>query len=233
MIADQSDMSDDAENTPGAGGPHRHRVVMIEDHGMVAAALGGVLRAEPDLDLVAIATSLAEAAEVVTRQRPDVVVTDLHLTDGVATDHLDVLRASSPGSRVMILTGCPTEKALLDALDGGATGFVDKSQPIEEFVQAVRRVAGGELVVSPALAPVLLARVGGGRHHDHASLTRRELEVLEMLARGASTDAIATAMCLSAHTVRNHIARVLMKLRAHSRLEAVSEGSRRGLISAW
>ena len=215
---------------PDVGGA-THRVVMIEDHGMVAAALGGVLQVEPDLDVVAVATSIAEGVEALARHRPDVVITDLHLADGVVTDHLAELRGAAPGCRVMLLTGAPTEKALLDAIDGGATGFVDKSRPVEEFVQAVRRVARGELVVSPELSHVLVARFRGERNHDQGALTRRELEVVQLLARGASTDAIADALCLSAHTVRNHVARVLLKLRAHSRLEAVSEASRRGLIS--
>lgn len=214
-------------------GAPAHRLVMIEDHEMVAAALGGVLRSHPDLDLVERAPTIALGVTAAGRHRPDVVITDLRLTDGIVTDHLGALHRASPDSRILLMTGAPTEKALMDALDDGVTGFLDKTRPLEEFVEAIRRVAAGELVVSPTLAPALVAHLGAGRRPARGMLTRRELEVLQELANGRSTSSIAEALSLSANTVRNHIAAAMAKLAAHTRLEAVTEATRRGLIAPF
>ncbi len=218
---------------PAPGGdPAPMRVVMIEDHDMVAAALGGVLDSQADLEVVAIAASIAEALVVVQQQQPDVIVSDLRLPSGEIVGHLAELKRKSPLSRILIVTGAPHEKALLDALEAGALGFIVKSQPMAEFVEAVRRVGRGELVVAPELAPALMSRLDSTSSPDRAALTRRELEVLELLAEGSSTVAIAEALILSPNTIRNHIAAIMLKLDVHSRLEAVAEATGRGIIAA-
>lgn len=200
---------------------------------MVADAFAAVFRRERDIDVVEVAATVAGGLEAAGHHRPDVVLTDLCLPDGVITDHLRDLLLASPGSGVLVVTGAPTEKALLDALDGGARGFVDKGGPVGDLVDAVRRIAIGELVVSPALAPMLLSHLADGPGRSRDALTRRELAVLQLLARGRSTASIAADLHLSANTVRNHIANLMPKLRTHSRLEAVSEATRRGLISPF
>lgn len=216
-----------ADAAPGAGGA---RIVMIEDHDMVAAALGGVLDAQSDFDVVAIASDVDQALAAVTRHQPDVIVTDLRLAAGDVIEHLPELTRRSPQSRVLVVTGSPNEKALLDALEAGALGFIVKAQPMTELVDAVRRVARGELVVAPELAPALMSRLDGARR-DPAVLSRRELEVVGLLAAGRSTQDIAAELFLSPNTIRNHIARSMAKLDVHSRLEVVAEASRRGLIA--
>lgn len=199
---------------------------------MVATALRSLLDAAADLDVVAVASSIAAGIAAVASTQPDVILTDLVLADGVVTDHLPRLRAASSASRVLLVTGAPTEKAVRDGLDGGVQGFLDKGCSFEELVDAVRRVATGELVTSPSLASMVLAQlrtpVG-----PHGRLTGRELDVLQQLARGRSTTAIAAELCLSAHTVRNHVARAMAKLGVHSRLEAVREAVRRGFVAPY
>lgn len=206
------------------------RIVMIEDHGMVAAALGGVIDAQDDLQLAAIASTLAEALDAVRHHQPDLVVTDLQLADDDMALHFDELRAACPSSRVLVVTGVPTEKALIDALEAGVRGFIVKSQPVDELLSAVRRVVRGEVVVAPELSSVLMARLDGGRSDCRATLTRRELDVLGLLAEGLGTTEIAERLILSPNTVRNHVAAVMAKLDTHSRLEAVAEASRQGII---
>ena len=224
---------DATTSTDPASRARSHRVVMIEDHEMVAAALGAALESHADLSVLDVSPSIELGLASVSRHQPDVVVTDLRLSDGIITDHLGEMRRTSPASAVLLMTGSPTEKALLDALEAGVTGFVDKARPLAEFVDAVRRVGGGELVVSPSLAPALLAHLGGRGRPARGALTRRELEVLQQLAQGRSTSSIAEALSLSANTVRNHIAAAMSKLAAHSRLEAVTEATRRGLIAPF
>lgn len=222
------------EDLEGADtGVERTRVLMIEDHGMVAEALGGVIATQPDLELVHVAQTIADGLDAAARLQPDLVVADLHLTDGVVTTAIAELLRRSPDSRVLIVTGGPTEKALLDALEAGALGFVVKAQPIEDYLDALRRVASGELVVASELAGVVLNRLGRGRSAGPSSdLSRRELEVVELLAAGMTTAGIAERLHLSPNTVRNHITNLTAKLDVHSRLEAVAEATRRGLITA-
>ena len=209
------------------------RLVLVEDHEMVANALGGVLQAQPDLELVATAATIAAGVTAVAAHRPDVVVTDLRLTDGLITDHLADLQSGSDGPHVLIITGAPTEKALLDALAAGVTGFIAKAQAIPDLIDAVHRVARGEIAVAPELLHVLVDRIDRGRDGHASALTRREVEVLQCLAAGQSTEDIAQQLHLSQNTIRNHVSRILLKLDAHSRLEAVSEATRRGIISPY
>jgi two-component system response regulator DevR len=211
-------------------GRHRPRsIVLIEDHVMVATALGGVLSGEPDLVLRGTAGTIDAGLELVRRARPDVIVADHRLPDGEITDHVRRLLAAAPLSRVLVMAGLPTEQALLTAMDAGASGFICKSQPMDEFLDAVRRVGHGETVVAPSLLPCLVRRLGGAT--DRGALTARELEILHHLAAGRGTSQIAAALALSPNTVRNHVAHLTAKLGAHSRLEAVSIGIRRGLIA--
>lgn len=205
---------------------------MIEDHDMVAAALGGVLDSRDDLAVLALATTIDEARVLVQQHQPDIIVTDLRLATGDVTEHLPDLQRRSPASRILVVTGAPNEKALLDALDAGVLGFIVKSQPMAEFVESVRRVGRGELVVAPELSPALISRFQRRDGHDPTTLSRRELEVLELLADGRGTTSIADALILSPNTIRNHIARAMAKLDAHTRLEAVAEARRRGMICA-
>ncbi len=203
-------------------------LVLIEDHDMVANALGQVLQSQDDLELKATAGSIRSGIEAVRQHEPDVIVTDLRLPDGLITDHLVELRDGPDAPLVMT-----TEKALLDALAAGVTGFLAKAQPMPDLIDGVRRVARGELVVAPELHHVLVDRIDRRTATGHASaLTRREVEVLQCLADGLGTDEIADALHLSRNTIRNHVSRILLKLEAHSRLEAVSEATRRGIISS-
>ena len=221
-----------ADQPAASAGQVIRRLVMIEDHVMVATALRALLDAEPDLTVVEVATTIAGGLAAVGSHRPDVVVTDLVLPDGLMTDHIAELRARAPRSKLLLVTGAPTEKAVREALDAGVSGFMDKADSASDLVDAVRRVAAGELVASPSVTPLLLAHIGV-RDRPHGQLTTRELDVLQRLARGSSTGSIASALSLSTHTVRNHIARAMVKLSAHSRLEAVSEAVRRGLVSPY
>lgn len=199
---------------------------------MVAAALGGVIEAQPDLELSAIAGTIDRALVVVQQQQPDVIIADLRLPQGEIVAHIPELRRRSPRSRVLVCTGEANESSLLLALEAGALGYIVKSQPMAEFISAIRRVGRGEIVVAPELAPALMSRLDRSHSKDRATLSRRELQVLELLCGGSGTAAIAEELFLSPNTIRNHIASLMTKLSVHSRLEAVAEATRRGIISA-
>ena len=120
-------------------------------------------------------------------------------------------------------------RSVVRAIEAGATGYLLKDQPINDLVQGIRRANAGETVVAPSLVPRLLARITPTAA-PAAKLSRREIEVLQLLADGASTAELASRLNLSVNTVRNHVQNILTRLGAHSKLEAVSIALREGVI---
>ena len=202
-------------------------VALIEDQQILAGAIQRSLSMMGDLDVVGCAPSLASGLELAAAVQPDVLVSDYRLSDGDVPERLGEILAASPPTRVLVFTGWPDENSFLEAMSAGASGFLDKASPFDEFVDAVRRVARGEVVVAPRFLPALTRRATG---NDATALSRRELEVLQLLSDGLSTVEVADRLALSVNTVRNHITHMLTKLGVRSRLEAVNVGVRRGLI---
>jgi DNA-binding NarL/FixJ family response regulator len=129
------------------------------------------------------------------------------------------------------MTGWPTERSSLEALDAGVQGIISKAQPVAQILDTISRVVAGDLVVPSALTHLLLARSGRSDTRRSNELSRRELDVLEALACGTSTIEAARRLCISHNTVRNHLARAMLKLGVHDRLAAVAEAIRLGLVA--
>jgi len=206
-------------------------VAVLEDHEMVASALEAALEQDARLHVVGTTQGIEDALDLVTRHQPDVLVTDLRLDGTEIADRLPDLLAVAPGLRILVVTGWATERTLFESLDHGAHGFIAKSQPLDELVDAVTRVAAGETVVAPPLLPALVRRTSQHIGRDPAALTPRELEVLRLLGEGVGTRAMATRLAVSPNTIRNHIRAVLGKLGASTRLEAVTIARRMDLIA--
>ncbi len=202
-------------------------VALIEDQQVLAGAVSHTLDALPDLSMVGCAATITAGRDLVRALRPAVLVTDYRLPDGDVAAHLAELLALSPETRVLVFTGWADEHSFLRAMAAGAKGFIDKAAPFDEFVDAIRRVAAGEVVVAPRLLPALTKRA---TNQDRTTLSGRELDVLQLLSDGMSTTEIAAELFLAVNTVRNHIAHLLAKLDVRSRLEAVNAGVRQGLI---
>jgi DNA-binding NarL/FixJ family response regulator len=206
-------------------------VVVLEDHEMVASALEAVLGQDPRLTVVATTSQLDEALTAVAERQPEVLVTDLRLDGVEVAAQLPRFVALAPGLRILVVTGWATERTLFESLDHGASGFIAKSQPLDELVDAVVRVAAGETVVAPPLLPALVRRSSSAGGHDRAQLTRRELEVLRLLGDGVGTKEMAARLQVSPNTIRNHVRALLAKLGAGTRLEAVTIARRLDLIA--
>jgi len=203
-------------------------VALIEDQQVLVGAIQRSLASLGDLRVVGTAASLEEGLALVEATRPDVLVSDFRLADGDIPDRLPEVLERSPGTRVLVFTGWPDESSFLEAMGAGAAGFLDKAAPFEDFIDAIRRVAAGEVVVAPRFLPALTRRATSQR--DAQALSRRELEVLQLLSEGKSTAEVAEQLILSVNTVRNHITHLMAKLGVRSRLEAVNVAVRRGLI---
>lgn len=206
------------------------RVLLVEDHLMFAQSLARVLETEADIEVVDVVVRVAECADAVRDLRPDVVLMDYRLPDGDGVRATIALRAEFPGLCVVMLTGMADDTVLVHAIEAGCAGFVSKEEPAMRVVEAVRAAATGEAVVPPALLTSLLPRLRRDYRGVGDDLTRREVEVLDLMASGRSNKEIAAHLGLSNHTVRNHVSNLLAKLGAHSRLEAVAIAVREGVI---
>lgn len=207
------------------------RVVVIEDHEMVAAAFEAALDADHRLEVVGVTHDLDQGVARTEELRPDLVITDLRLAGTEAAPDLGRLRAAHPPVRILVVTGWATERSLFACLDHGANGFIAKTQRIDEFIDAAVRVAAGEMVVAPQLLPAVVRRFGGRDRRTPDRLTPRETEVLQLLSDGCSTADMAEELGLSTNTVRNHVSAIMAKLGAHSRLEAVNIARQRDLLA--
>jgi two-component system, NarL family, nitrate/nitrite response regulator NarL len=206
------------------------RVVIVDDHKMFAASLARVLDDEPDISILATAESTDACLEVMT-DSVDVVLMDFRVppADGVTATR--TLLQRWPDVRVVMLTASHDEAVMTAALEAGCSGFITKSEPLEMVLRAVRGAATGESVVSPALLARLLPRLTSRPKGRNPDLTAREHQVLTLMACGGSNQAIADELGLSRDTIPNHVASILVKLGVNSKLQAVTAGIQRGLIS--
>ncbi|GAA2140353.1 response regulator transcription factor [Nocardioides koreensis] len=206
------------------------RVLIVDDHEVLASSLSRVLDDEPDLVSVGIAGTLERARAMIRTTAPDVVLLDHRLPDGDGVDAIAELRALRPSMKVVVLTATASDHVLVSAVEAGASGFVSKSRSLGELTSAVRAAASGEAVISPEMLARLLPRLHRSGRPGPTDLTEREREVLGLLAEGLSNAAIAEQLVVSVHTVRNHVANLSAKLGAHSKLEALSIAVREGLL---
>ncbi|SDS96764.1 DNA-binding response regulator, NarL/FixJ family, contains REC and HTH domains [Nocardioides scoriae] len=206
------------------------RVLVVDDHEVLATSLSMVLDAEPDLTSVGVARSLEQARTLVRSTQPDVLLLDHRLPDGDGVSAIPELRALREQMHVVVLTATAADHVLVAAIEAGASGFVSKTRGLAEVTAAVRAAASGEALISPEMLARLLPRLTRSSGARHQELTDREHEVLGLLARGMTNAAIAAQLVVSVHTVRNHIANLSAKLGAHSKLEALSIAVREGLL---
>lgn len=207
------------------------RVAIVEDHEMVAEGLAAALTADSALLVTGIAGTARDAVAMVIETTPDVVLMDLILPDGDGAAATLEIRAVAPTARVVLITSASGDDIIGRAIEAGCSGLLSKTEPVASVRAAIHRAHAGEAVFA---VEDLLGFVGRVSHPDPstATLTEREREVLNLLAQGATTPAIATTLVLSLHTVRNHVRNVLTKLGAHSRLEAVAIALREGLVAS-
>jgi len=210
------------------------RVLIVDDERLFAELLRVALRSAEGIDVVDVVHDVQTAVRRMTETRPDVVLADYHLPDGTGSDIARTVRATLPDTSVLILTGDPSVTILSDVARSGAVGHLTKDRPFDEVVEGVRAAAIGEILFAPSeLQRLLLERESRPRPLE--PLTARELEVLQHLAEGASTNQASEQLGISSATLRAHVQAILRKLGAHSRLEAVAEAARLGVITldAW
>ena len=204
-------------------------VLLVEDHRLVTRGLAAALETDETITSVSVTGSIAEAESTIASLPVDVVLMDYRLPDGNGAEGCRRILAIAPWTKVVMLTAAPAADVLDSVLDAGCSGFVGKDSDIDELVAAVQAAAGGDAYFSPSALSALVERRRG--RDEAGQLTKRERQILVLIADGRPVNEIAGELFLSVHTVRNHIRNIQAKLGAHSKLEAVVIAARRGIIS--
>ena len=206
------------------------RVVIVDDHALVREGTRQILEMAPDLDVVGVAGSAEEALEILAENPADVALVDINLP---GLSGLDLAREAAtrwPSVNVLILSAFDEHAYVTEALELGVSGYLLKTTSGRELVDAVRAVADGIFVLDRAVSQRLIRRRRRGPE-TLTALTRRETDVLELLARGRSNKQIAASLSLGLRTVESHVSNLLGKLGVNSRTEAVTYALNHRLVS--
>jgi len=203
------------------------RLLICDDHPVVRAGLRGMLAGEQDLEVAGEAANGREAVELARSLRPDLVLMDLRMPemDGVAATERILAELSQ--TRVLVLTTYDSDADILRAVEAGASGYLLKDAPREELFAAIRAAMAGESPLDPAVASRLMRRV---RTPPENALSGREIEVLDLVAQGASNREIARQLWISETTVKTHLLHIYEKLGVADRTAAVTAAIKRGII---
>jgi len=206
------------------------RVMLVDDHQMFAEAIGMFLRTEDDIEVVEILGDANSVVERVNASRPDVVLMDIDLpgVDGVTATRRIV--EARPETKVVLITALSDHGLVLRGIEAGASALVAKERAADDLVDVIRRTAAGEEIFLEPQLRLLGVVPPGEETQTKVKLTQRELEVLQGLVDGLSTDELASALFVSPRTVQGHVQSILTKMRVRSKLEAVVTGLREGLV---
>lgn len=204
--------------------PVKISVLTVDDHPLLHEGLATILRNQPDLVLLAQASSGREAVQRFREHGPDVTLMDLRLPDMSGIDAMIAIRSEFPDARIVILTTFSGDAEIQRALEAGARGYVLKSMPPKDLVEVIRQVHAGKKRIPADIAAHL------AEHYSEEALTAREIEVLQQVAGGNRNRDIADNLFITEETVKVHIKHIMEKLGASDRTQAVTIGIRRGII---
>jgi DNA-binding NarL/FixJ family response regulator len=225
-----------AELAPGdldmaTGHSGRGRVMIVDDHALVREAVARALEGT-EIEIVASAGSAEEAISMASPARPDLILLDIDLPAASGLDAIVELRRQAPGARIVMLTISSDDDDVSEAIRLGASGFLTKDMSSEALLRAVRDALAGNLAMPRPMAQRLIDRLGGAPAAARPKLvaevlTGRELEILRQMSEGMTAREIAQALVLSPRTVEGHVGKILRKLGARNRVEAVQHYRRR------
>ena len=216
--------------TGDTGAERAIRVLVVDDHEMVAAAVAMALEQERDIEIVGIVGTLAGARSRMAVDPPDVVLLDHRLPDGLGVEEIPRLKSLAPSAKIVVVSAVSDDSTLVAATEAGCSGFLSKTGKVEDLVAAVRAAAAGEVLVSPALLSRLLTRLHRTQRGLGSDLTPRELEVLRRIALGHTNTEIAGLVHVSVRTVETHRAAIARKTGRQTRAELVRYALDHGLL---
>ena len=218
----------------------RIRVLIIDDNRLVREALQALLDAEADLKVVSAAPDRDTGLHDVQEFKPHIVIMDGALDNGDSFEFVGLLRKTAPEVKVIVMDLLPAPEDVIDFVKAGANGFVMKDATVQDLVSTIRSVALGADVVPPALTGTLLSHIAqqaavvrqapGGA--DAVRMTKREKEIMNLIAEGLSNKEIAQQLNIATYTVKSHVHNILEKLALHSRLQIAAYTHRSGALPA-
>lgn len=202
-------------------------ILLIDDHPVVREGLAGMLASQPDFDIVGQAENGVEGIALATQLRPDVILMDLRMPvmDGVTA--IRAIKETDLPSHILVLTTYDSDADIVRAIEAGATGYLLKDSPRAELYRAIRATARGESVLAPTVAARLMTRM---RAPAQEKLSAREIEVLQLVATGASNRDIGKSLHISTATVKTHLIHIFSKLGVDDRTAAVTTAYERGIL---
>jgi DNA-binding NarL/FixJ family response regulator len=211
------------------------RLLLADDHTLFRQLLRGALADQPRFTIVGEAQDSAEAIRQAQALKPDIVLMDLHMPGGGGVEATRVLRAQVPDIQVVVVTASEDEDDLVAALRAGARGYFLKSASLEQLIQSLETIAQGQAALTPEVTTKLLSHLSkdepstSAPRPGDAALNERELEILRLVAEGASNRLIANQLYLSENTVRTYLAHILEKLGLENRVQAAAYALRNGI----
>ena len=206
------------------------RILLADDHPIVREGLAAVLSTQPEFEIVGQANDGAEAVDLASALKPDIVVLDLAMAQLDGVQALRAMRTENKDLKVLVFTASETDDRIIGAVQAGAQGYLLKGAPREELFSAIRIIAKGGSLLSPVVAARLLERMGGPLTSLSEPLTEREREVLQLVAQGLQNKEIAARLGIRERTVKFHVSTILGKLGAANRVEAVRLAVQQGLV---
>ncbi len=215
------------------------RILLADDHALLRQGTAELLQHEGDIEVIGQAENGQEAVQLAQSLQPDIVVMDVRMPGMSGIEATRQIRKEMPHVQVLVLTAYDDDQYVFSLLQAGASGYLLKVAPASELVRSIRQVRSGESPLSPAIARKVVARLNNpaqaagsaGGSSDPDTLTPREVEILQFLARGMSNRDIAEALYISERTVQTHLTNIFAKMQVASRLEAVLKGIRQGWLA--
>jgi DNA-binding NarL/FixJ family response regulator len=204
------------------------RLLIVDDHPIMRDGLRGVFTDDADFEVVGEAGDGAEAVKLAQRVQADVILMDLRMPVMGGVEAITKLRELGHPARVLILTTYDTDRDVMPAIKAGATGYLLKDAPRDELIRAVRSAHAGQPVLAPSVAGTLIGLAGGDRNPE--ALSPREIEVLRLVADGATNQVAARKLLISETTIKTHLLHIYTKLRVRDRASAVATAYKRGLL---
>lgn len=212
------------------------RILLVDDHDLFRRGVRSIITAEPDMEVVGEASNGEEAIRLAKEQMPDIILMDLNMPHRDGLQATRFITQQFPYVKIIMLTVSEGEENLFEAIKAGAQGYLIKNVEPQQLLDAVRRAYRGEATLPSDLAVKILAEFAHGQRTAQAGdpiepLGERELDVLRELARGLANKEIAAVLCISEHTVRNHVKNILSKLHLNNRVQAAIYAIREGIAS--